>query len=225
MTVRQQQGNKRRNNALRHRMAERLREPIAGTIGSGLGQRFASGCEHEHAGAQRAPWTFDDEVRSIAPHGVDPARMVHDRARVTHRAEQGIENGAGAVGRRKQLARRFALQLHAEFFEERNCRLDVKAAQNVADRRPRRARIRAIIDHIVRDVAASSACDEDLRAECSRAVQQHDGRAGCEPPRADRGHETRSAGADDDNVSAIRGHERVRRPPVPLQVPSTARSS
>ena len=112
-----------------------------------------------------------------------------------------VEHIARAVGVGKQLAAGFFVQADADLAEERDRVADREGAQHAADDRRLAAPEIALGDGGVRDVAARSAADEDLRARRARAVEQHDRARAVEPAREDRGGQAGGAGADDRHVA------------------------
>ena len=115
--------------------------------------------------------------------------------------EQRVEDVAGAIRVRKELPVVFLVQGDAGRLEEADRRVHGQRPQHPTDDGGWTAPVVAVRDDAIRDVAAATAADEDLRARRPRAIEQPNAEGRVPHAREDRGGEASRAGADDQNVT------------------------
>ena len=153
-----------------------------------------------------APVARDDETAAIRIIGRalkprDAPRKAQVDARIARGLQERVQDRVRVVGRRKELARVLALEFDAVRLEKPHRVFDRELAQHRADCAGGAARVRLLVDSVVRDIAAPAARDEDLGADHARAVERDDARA--RAPGVDRREESRCASADDDEVCVL----------------------
>src|SRR5690606_25960115 len=112
-----------------------------------------------------APCAADAEAVGILLDGFDTARVLKLHARLPRGVEQGVEDGASAVGGGEQLARVLALEFDPDLAEEGDSPRDIEAAQDFFDGVARGSGVGAFVNAVMGDVAAPAARDKDFRAQ------------------------------------------------------------
>ena len=124
---------------------------------------------------------------------------------VVRGGQQRVEHGAGAVGGGEELAGVFGFELDAALGEEGDGVGDGEGFEDLLDRVA--AAAAGVVfgsDHVVGDVAAAAAGDEDLGAEFFCAVEGDDpGAGGGGLGREDGGEEAGGAGAYNCDVGVV----------------------
>jgi hypothetical protein len=87
--------------------------------------------------------------------------------------QQRIEHSACAIRDWEELSGLFAFECYSQGLKPANRRLLIKRCEDITDNIPGTIEV-VRQDFIVRDVAASTAGDEDLRTNLFRGVQEHD---------------------------------------------------
>ena len=98
--------------------------------------------------------------------------MLDGHLETAYFGKKRVKYGRGIIGDRKEFARLFTLEFDTEFAEEGHGSFCVESLNDFPYGVARRTGISALVHHIVRDIAAPAARDEDLGAQARRTVQQ-----------------------------------------------------
>ena len=184
---------------------------------SGLRQALAARRDDDTGRRPRAAVRGRDGPRS-RPRGRDAGdgrgRDELD-ASLRDRVEQRLQDVLGAVSLWKELPERLGVQRHSARGEPGRDAPRRERREHPAHDVRRVALEVGVGDALVRDVAAAASRNQDLEADLRGRVEEDDARAVAgrrariplasqRPPRGERGHEPRRAGADDDDARVLR---------------------
>ncbi len=186
------------------RVAQAARRVQSPAVAPGLGERKAPRGEDE---AVRRP--LPRHRRHAEPRAGQPPDRFHARGGDEPRpglrepAQERVEDGAGAVGRREVLPGRLETELHSQGAHPPDRARLVEGSQDGADERARPSPVVLRGDAGIGDVAAPSAADEDLGARLARPVQEHDPRSRCRLRGKDARRQPGRARSDDQDIGGL----------------------